>query len=156
MKLQNRPVLSRYLIPAMKIAAIFVLALFSSLWIIDNYFSPDLTTPGVSLGDISPELKEVEIFYTSLIDEQYSQIKAIDISSEDAQKEIMLRELEEMNSVYKTLQEDLKSNPNNERIIHAMIQYYQLKTDVMAQLLEQLKELESNKPKTNNDENFEI
>lgn len=156
MKAQNRPVLSRYLVPAMKVAAIFVLALFSSLWLIDNFFSPSLTPQGVSLSDVSPELMEVEVFYTSLIDEQYSQIKAIDLSSEDAHKEIMLRELEEMNSVYKTLQEDLKSNPHNERIIHAMIQYYQMKTDVMAQILEQLKELEANKPKSNDDENIEI
>jgi hypothetical protein len=129
--------------PALQIAAIFVLVALSSLWVIDNFFASEKTVTGTSLSQVSPELKEVEVYYTSMIEEKYAELKSIDFSSEEVQKDILLKELEEMNTIYESLKLELKSNPSNENIINAMIQYYQMKAEVMSQIIEQLKELDS-------------
>lgn len=133
----------QFLKPALKIAAMFVLVAMSSLWIIDNFFAGDKKAAGISLSQVSPELKEVEVYYTSMINEKFTEIQSIDFKSEVVQKEILLKELEEMNTIYESLKLELKSNPSNERIINAMIQYYQTKAEVMGQIIEQLKELDS-------------
>ena len=44
-----------------------------------------------------------------------------------------------MDSTYITLQKELKANPNDERIINAMIEHYQTKLDVMTYIVNQLK-----------------
>ena len=44
-----------------------------------------------------------------------------------------------MDSVYVQLQKELKANPNDERIINAMIEHYQTKVDVMNYILNQFK-----------------
>ncbi len=43
-----------------------------------------------------------------------------------------------MDSVYVSLQKELKANPNDERIINAMIEHYQTKLDVMTYIVSQL------------------
>jgi hypothetical protein len=143
--------------PVLKIAAIFVLVAMSSLWIIDNFFTESTSPQGVSLSEVSPELREVEIYYTSMINEKYSEIKSIDLNSDETQKDMLLKELDEMNSVYNSLKLELKNSPSNERIINAMIQYYQMKAEVMEQILGQLKELETSTTlKTTQNETTEI
>jgi len=44
-----------------------------------------------------------------------------------------------MDSVYVQLQKELKANPDDERIINAMIEHYQTKVEVMTYILDQLK-----------------
>jgi hypothetical protein len=44
-----------------------------------------------------------------------------------------------MDSVYVQLQKELKANPNDERIINAMIEHYQTKVDIMSYIVNQLK-----------------
>lgn len=146
-----------FVAPALKVAAIFVLIALSSLWIIDNFFAGNQPGKGISLSQVSPELREVEVYYTSMIEEKYSELQSIDLNSEEIQKDILMKELEEMNSVYESLKLELKSNPSNERIVNAMIQYYQMKAEVMSQIIEQLKEIESTTTlKSNNNETTEI
>jgi hypothetical protein len=56
-----------------------------------------------------------------------------------------------MDSVYVSLQKELKANPNDERIINAMIEHYQTKLEVMTYIVNQLKTIRNDK--TNNSEN---
>ena len=47
--------------------------------------------------------------------------------------------MKSMDSVYVQLQKELKANPDDERIINAMIEHYQTKVDVMNYILNQFK-----------------
>jgi hypothetical protein len=40
--------------------------------------------------------------------------------------------------MFKSLMRDLKTNPSDERILSAMINHYQLKLEVMGQIIDQL------------------
>jgi uncharacterized protein (DUF305 family) len=54
-----------------------------------------------------------------------------------------MQELASMDSVYVELQKELKANPNDQRIIDAMIKHYQQKIDVMSYLLDQLRQVKA-------------
>ncbi|MZP66817.1 MAG: hypothetical protein GT597_11770, partial [Bacteroidales bacterium] len=68
-----------------------------------------------------------------------SELSAIDLNGNSDQKQMLISELRSMDSVYVQLQKDLKTNPNDERIINAMIEHYQTKVEVMSYILNQLK-----------------
>jgi hypothetical protein len=50
-----------------------------------------------------------------------------------------------MDKLFINLQKDLKANPGDERIINAMIRHYQMKLEVMNQVLMQLESINNNK-----------
>jgi hypothetical protein len=43
--------------------------------------------------------------------------------------------------VFKNLQGDLAANPNDERVIHAMLEYYQTKLSLIYMIVEKLEEV---------------
>jgi hypothetical protein len=55
-----------------------------------------------------------------------------------SQKEMIMKELKEMDQIYKSLSKELENDPNNERLINAMIKHYQLKLDILNELTDQL------------------
>ena len=101
------------------------------------------------LGNISPELQEAKMYYTSQIDQRLQEIKAYpaDVLGLDssARKELELR-----NDTYQALEAELLQNPGNERIKAAMVRYYQLKLDLLDKILDELKEKQPGKQKQTN------
>jgi len=89
---------------------------------------------------VSPEYGEVERYYVQQVNLMEDEIKALPIDDNGQEKEILLAELESMDDMYEELQKDLKANPDDERVINAMIEHYQKKVDVMTYILTQLKE----------------
>ena len=126
---------------AVKVAAILLLVAASSILIYEQvawFFSKqNLTNP----NEISTELSEVEYYYTSLIDEKYIAIDSF-TSDNPEQNKILMEELEQMDPMFKSLQKDLQVNPTDERIIHAIINHYELKLEVMGQILSQLEQVQ--------------
>jgi len=61
-----------------------------------------------------------------------------------------------MDSVYVQLQKELKANPNDERIINAMIEHYQTKMEVMTFIINQLKALRNENINTTKNEKVSI
>jgi uncharacterized protein (DUF305 family) len=94
----------------------------------------------ISLQDISDEFGEAEIYYTTLINHKYQEINKLNLE-DPKQKEILRAELQEMDRLFHSLQKDFQANPTDKRIINAMISHYQLKLDVMNQIVTQLKEV---------------
>lgn len=125
------------------------------------YFSPDnegsfFTTKNnseFSLASVSPEYKEVEFYYTNAISvglEQWNSLQADGFISEEEQG-LLDTELIEFEERFKTLQADLKANPNDERVINAMLEYYQTKLDIINMIVSKLEEVKQQK--INNHEN---
>jgi hypothetical protein len=105
---------------------------------------------GTTLASISPEYEEVEFYFTSAISgglSQWEQLVSEGLISEDEQQ-MMNNELNEFEEVYKNLQADLSANPNDERVINAMLEYYQTKLSLIHMILEKLEEVKQ-KTKTN-------
>ncbi len=120
---------------ALKAAVVLLLVALSSILIYEQariYYQGN--------REISREFGEAEYYYTSVINDKYQEIEKLDID-DPKQKEILMSELDEMDRLFHSLQKDFRANPTDERVINAMISHYQLKLEIMSQIIRQLEEV---------------
>jgi hypothetical protein len=121
----------------LKAAVVLLLVAISSVLIYEQgrrlYVSHLQPVNEILPGDFG----EAQVYYTSLIREKYSEIDRLDGSDPEG-KEILMKELGEMDQMFNSLLRDLKTNPSDERILSAMITHYQLKLEVIGQIIDQL------------------
>lgn len=111
-------------------------------------------TNNISLASVSEEYEEVEFYYTNAINvgiQQWNDFAEQGLITEE-EKAMMGTELEEFEARYKNLQEDLAANPNDERVINAMLEYYQAKLSVINMIVNKLNEVQQ----TNKNHEIEI
>lgn len=97
----------------------------------------------VSLASVSDEYEEVEFYYTNAINSglnQWEKMAAEGLITEEEQQ-MMDTELAEFETVYQKLQNDLAANPNDERVINAMLEYYQTKLSLINMIVDKLEEV---------------
>lgn len=136
----------------LRAAVVTLLVTLSSLWTWDHFIRPESSR--MRLGEVSPQYREVENYYLHQVSLMKDEIINTEIQSNPEQKQILISELKSMDSVYVSLQKELKANPNDERIISAMIEHYQTKLDVMTYIVDQLKTIRNNT--TNIEDNEKI
>lgn len=138
-----------------RIAAVGLLVIMSSLWAYNQFGSSD-EVQQMKLGEVNQKYKEVEYFFTSQINDKYQELQTVEATDESAYKETLFTELEQMDSIYDQLQAELGANPNDERIIQAMIMHYQTKLKVMSDILKKLNTYkEINDSQSNNQNQYE-
>ncbi len=152
LKLQNKKKkITLNLVWKVAAAVVFVLLAVNQVAI---YLSPDNTknetanaANSASLASVSPEYQEVEFYYTNAIDAGLTQWNSLNnegfISVEE--QKMMDSELQEFENRYKDLQKDLAANPNDERVINAMLEYYQAKLSVINIIVNKLEEVKQQK-----------
>ena len=141
-------------------AATLIALLGLTLWMQER--GPDLADPseslvqqtvdstgaqqGISLGDLSPDLRKLETYYTASIN---MELASLDISEENREiaNDFILR-LAELDSEYVQLNEELNEIGPNEQTIGAMIKNLQYRLQLMLKLKEKLIELKSSKNET--------
>jgi hypothetical protein len=121
----------------LKAAVVTLLITLSSLWTWDHFIRTGSSR--MTLGQVSPQYKEVENYYVHQVNLMEGEIVNVDLKNNPAQKTMLLKEMKSMDSTYVSLQKELKANPNDERIINAMIEHYQTKLEVMTYIVNQLK-----------------
>ncbi len=146
----NRPQFSVFI----KVAAILIIILLSANLVIHFRNSKQELKREAS---IKSDLGEATFYYTRKINSGIRDLEKMAGEGIGSKQEIVQikHELFEMDSLFVNLQQEYKSNPNDERIINAMIEYYQTKLDIVNTIktdLENVKQLKKNK----NHENPEI
>jgi len=123
-------------------AAIAGLILTGSLSLIYNNSSlSSYNKSELSLSSLSPELKEVENYYQSQINDRYSQINTLkDKSSPEVKAEIN-KTFNDMDLGYYLLKKDLSKSPKQERIVSAIIEQYQTRIEMLDQILRTLQSI---------------
>ena len=130
--------LKRSIVPyLLKAAVVTLLITLSSLWTWDHFIRTGSTR--MTLGQVSPQYKEVENYYVHQVNLMEGEIINVDLKNNPVQKSMLMKEIKSMDSTYVSLQKELKANPNDERIINAMIEHYQTKLEVMTYIVNQLK-----------------
>lgn len=107
---------------------------------------------GISLGDLSPNLKKVEDYYIANINLELSQLQISD--SNKALIDSFLEQLEALNLEYKKLNKELNDIGPNDQTISALIKNLQLRLELLHKLRNRLKELQKTSSAT--DGNKEI
>lgn len=106
----------------------------------------------MTLSTVSAEYEEVEFYYTNAINvglNQWENLVEQGLISQEEQQ-MMQNELEEFEIVFQKLQNDLSLSPNDDRVINAMLEYYQTKLSLINMIVEKLQEV-----KQKNNENHE-
>ncbi len=137
----------------LKIAAIVVFALLA----VNQariYIFPEKNEP-LTLGSISGEYREVEFYYTNSIQNGMSQLEMLKNEGliSEPEQQMMQKEQKEFDLMYQKLLEDLKANPNDERVINAMLEYYQARMNVTSLIVSKLQDIKKQK---NNSDGIEI
>ena len=85
------------------------------------------------------EVIEAENYYSSHVTEQLKFIKSNNIEIDP----LILQDLAELDKEYEELKNDLKDNMDNEDVIGAMMQTYRVKLKILEQILNEIKQDES-------------
>ena len=139
-KLGNQPVKVRRLRTWLTIAATIIVLLATNQ--IRIYIQAIDTQPETLLAN-NMEYSEAEFYFTSSTREGINKLKSFSekgIISEQEQA-IIKNEMLEFQKTFKTLQEELKMNPEDERIINAIIETYQTRLNIINMIIDTLEEV---------------
>lgn len=109
---------------------------------------PDKTSEskGISLGDLSPDLKRVEDYYVVNINMELSKL---DVSENNkALVDSYMKQLSGLDREYKLLNNELNSMGPNDQTITALIKNLQLRLQLLLKLKNKLNELKSSENET--------
>ena len=109
---------------------------------------------GISLATLAPEYEEVEFYYSNAITvglNQWEEMIGQGLISEEDQV-MMNKEMSDFEEMYETLQNDLEANPTDERVINAMLEYYQTKLGIITMIVNKLEEVKQKKDTRNETE----
>jgi len=134
----------------LKAAVVTVLITLSSLWTWDHFIRPGRNR--MTLSEVSPQYREVENYYIHQVNLMENEIVSANLPGNAEQMEVLRNEMQNMDSVYVQLQKDLNANPNDERIINAMIEHYQTKVEVLTFIVNQLKAIRNENQNKSADE----
>jgi hypothetical protein len=147
--------IKRSIVPyLLRAAVVTLLVTLSSLWTWDHFIRPGSSR--MTLGQVSPQYKEVENYYIHQVNLMEGEIVTVDLKSNPEQKKMLISEMKSMDSVYVSLQKELKANPNDERIINAMIEHYQTKLEVMTYIVNQLKSIRNDNQNSTENEKVRL
>ena len=136
-----------YISPFLKVASILVITLLSAnLYVYFRNPKPEIKEVAV----VKSDLGEASFYYTSKINNGIRDLEKMAKDGIGSRQEIVQikHELSEMDSLFVNLQQEYKAHPNDERIINAMIEYYQTKLDIVNTIktdLENVKHLKRKK-----------
>lgn len=140
----------------LKIAVVSILIILSGLYVKDKLFSVVSSKTAEMYMPKNKEFEEATQYYATQINVQILQINANQTLS-GAHKEMLMKELAEADDLCKKLQKDLKTMPNDARIMQAIIQHYQTKLEILNRIVNDLKKI-NNIQQLNNksDEKIEL
>jgi len=133
--------------PILAIAASFILAFF----LIGDFIGDGNATRNSDLASISPEMKQTQAFYTGLITKELNALNAEKTHETEAIINDALNQMKKLEKNYEMLRKDLVNSGKDNRVIHAMIQNFQQRIDLLNNVLTQIENIKN--LKTENHEN---
>jgi len=137
-KLKRTPVRRVNFRHALQVAASVAIILTSAFVLIRQNRSGDRTAD----TGIPQAVQEADIYFATEVDARFDRIQEFSFENSE-EKAVLLDELKELDAHHQQLMNDLKANPDDERIINALIRHYQMKLEVMDQIIEQLNQIKS-------------
>jgi hypothetical protein len=105
---------------------------------------------GINLAAINPEYAKEQIHYASLVQTQRNELKSLTKADPELYQEFSAQ-IAKMDSVYKKLNSDLATTPNQEFVLRAMIRNLQIQTSVLSQQLQVIEQYNQMKKNQKNE-----
>jgi len=96
----------------------------------------------------NPQVIEAEIYYNSLFNSLYSEATPLLTTQPEIKKELF-SDLSQLDSLCADIKKDLKDNVDNQNVIEALIKNYRIKTEILEDMLDLLKQNETDPLKNN-------
>lgn len=122
----------------LQIAASVAIILASAIVIVQQNRSGKITAE----NEILESILEADQYYTTQVSQRYHQIQEFNFDNPE-EKAMLLDELKDLDTYHQQLMDDLEANPSDDRVIHALIRHYQMKLDIMDQIIYQLNQLKT-------------
>jgi hypothetical protein len=134
--------------PFLKIASLVIIVLLSANLVI--HLIPAKSENKIQTA-ANNEMDETARFYTIRINSGFSQLKQLADQGIGSEQELVQvkKEMDEMDQLHQDLQKEYSKNPNDERVINAMIDYYQTKLNIINTIKSDLENVKSIKNKNN-------
>lgn len=116
----------------LKVASVSILIVLSGLYVKDRLFT---LVPEVPFELANQEFVETQQYYVQQVDQKIGAIGLMDNALSTEQREILTLEMSNMDNMYKKLQSDLNTMPNDPRIMQAMLQHYQMKMEILNRII---------------------
>jgi hypothetical protein len=124
----------------LRIAAVILIIIAVSFSV--NYFNllPDTFLKESAASELPPELKDVEIYYTSLTGEKLNQIEELASSKDEAERirKQALQEVTEIESSNTQLQQEYVASGKNERVLDAIVNNYRIISNLLDHIINEL------------------
>jgi hypothetical protein len=111
-----------------------IVILCSSLFLVYYFNFKEDSSKQIMMTKTNIQLNETETYYTNQINKGIAQIKSQTLADQ-VQKKAILSDLNNMDKNYEQLKKELKNNPNDQRVINAVIEHYQVKLDAIDQII---------------------
>ena len=119
--------LNRYLVVAASVVVILTIGFVALLT------RGNLSSSEYLLSNITPELYETEAYYQTEINQKMETLS----EREKIDKSIFI-DLMEMDESFETIKKDIEENPGDERLISAILNTYQMKMDLLDEILNRI------------------
>ena len=111
-----------------KVAAVFIFAV-SVTWFVATETTKNKVVV-ITLSDISEDLGKKEAELKQEVNLKWTKVEP-QISTNNYQIRFLLEELKELDTIYQSYQADLGKTDDNERIIDALLDYYEKKIQIL-------------------------
>ena len=85
---------------------------------------------------LSTEVKEIEMYYTAKINDNLQAMNPT-LKKCPVQRKNLNSSFRELDKSFESIQNDLRENPQDERVINALVMHYQTKLEVLSQISKQ-------------------
>ena len=114
-------------------AAVAVILAIGLSVLVPQFNSPaDVQYASMSLGEVSAEMADVELYYKSQLAEEYEKLN--NLSKSDPDVAAHLNEIEELNEAYAELERQLYESGSHDKVITAMIENFRLRLELLEKL----------------------
>ncbi len=146
-KLDRQPVRRINFRHALQVAASVAIILTSAFVLIKQNRSGSK----IAEGEIPAAVLEADYYYATQVNARYDQIRDFNFENSE-EKIVLLDELKDLDSFHQQLMSDLKANPDDGRVINTLIRHYQIKLEVMDQIINQLNQFITETPENHEKE----
>lgn len=101
------------------------------------------------LASVSPEMKQTQEFYSSLIETELNQLKEEKSPETKAIIQDAMTQMEKLETEYAKLKKDLLESGQDKRVIYAMITNFQQRIDLLKKVMNQIEEIKTLKKQSN-------
>lgn len=119
--------------PVLAVAASFLVAFLIFQGVSNNPFSNEQ-----ELANVSPEMKQTQDFYASVIQTELENLQSQKSPENEAIIEDSLKQLKILEDDYENLKKDLRKSGQDKRVIYAMISNFQKRIDLLKTVLEKV------------------